>query len=293
MRKTFWLLVGLPVAIVYTIKFIGTLKDRWWPTLQIEARYGFIFLVFVCLCIYAYNIFLTINHSRNSKYGAALNTITSGFANIHELNRYNEQQLTADMIRQHLKDMCTNISYAFTIICGYKVACCIKIMTPTEEKSNYLLKTLCRDNHDGVTRGKPDFRADHFLNVNSDFKTLFNDIRTGKSRFFISNRINWLYDYENSSFESYGGKIRMTGNSIFDFFILAKQTLWWPLPYKSTIIVPIIPVNYKPTDEILGFLCVDSRNMFVFKRYYDVDLLIGLADGIYNTVNQMHSLTKT
>jgi hypothetical protein len=291
MRKTFWLLVTLPITIFYSIKIVWSLKEKWWPGLEIEAKYGFLFLLVVLAAVYANNIFLTFRHSRNSKYGEALNTITSGFANIHDLHRYTSAQLVSEMIKQRLKEMCTNISYGLTIITGYKVSCCIKIMSPAKEK-DYLLSTLCRDSHDGVTRSRPDFKIEHFLNQNSDFKTLLNDLRTGKSRFFVSNKLNWLRDYENSSFDPYGGKPNRGGNWFFDLFLVAKQTIWWPLPYKSTIIVPIIPVNYKPTDEILGFLCVDSPNMFVFKRYYDVDLLVGLADGIYNTVNLIHSSTK-
>jgi hypothetical protein len=292
MRKTFWLLVGLPITIFYSIKIVWQLKLYWWPELQIEAKYGFIFLLLVLLGVYAHNVYLTFRHARNSKYGEALNTITSGFASIHDLNRIPEDQLTYDLVKQYLKDMCTNISYAMTIITGYKISCCIKVMVPTGN-GDYKLTTICRDNHDGITRNKPDQKEGHYLNENSDFKTLYNDIKTGKSRFFISNKLNWLgASYENSSFESYGGKPKFTGVPFLDFFLLLKLTIWWPLPYKGTIIVPIIPIHYKPTDEILGFLCVDCKNMFVFRRYYDVDLLTGLADGIYNTVNLIHSLTK-
>lgn len=291
MRKTFWLLVTLPITVFYAIKIIHSVVQYIWPGITIEAKYGFVFLVVVLIGVYLNNIYLTFKHSRNSKYGEALNTITSGFANIHDLNRYTNEQLVSKIIEQGLKDLCTNISFALTVIAGYKVSCCIKIMVPSEN-GNFALRTLCRDTHDGAIRFKPDYKKEHFLNDNTDFKTLLNDLQSGKARYFMSNKLNWLKDYHNSSFGPYGGRPEWTGNFIYDFFLTIKRTFWWPLPYKSTIIVPIIPVNYNPNDEILGFLCVDSPNMFVFKRYYDVDLLVGLADGMYNSINKLHSLTK-
>ncbi len=292
MRKIAWLLVGLPITVFYSIRIISKGILFLWPQFSIEAKYGFVFLFLILVVLYGYYLYLTYTDSRNAKYGESLSTITTGFANIHDLNRYNTNQLATKMIEQHLKDLCTNISFALTTISGYKVSCCIKVMTQKDNGTDYVLKTLCRDTHDGLSRARPDYKKEHLVNANTDFKTLLNDLENGKSRHFMSNKLNWLKQYDNSSFDSYGGKPNWTNSYLADFFLLILRTVRWPLPYKSTIIVPIIPVNYKPNDGILGFLCVDSKHMFVFRRYYDVDLLVGLADGMYNSINQLYSLTK-
>ncbi len=63
----------------------------------------------------------------------------------------------------------------------------------------------------------------------------------------------------------------------------------WPLPYKSTIVVPICPIEENTLAGLVGFLCVDSTRNLAFKKDYDVELLLGIAEGIYNTVREMLS----
>ena len=67
----------------------------------------------------------------------------------------------------------------------------------------------------------------------------------------------------------------------------------WPLWYKSTLIVPIVPLiaNDQSQEAIRGFLCADSRSEGIFNKYYDVDILKGVADGIYNQIDLIHQLT--
>ena len=40
-------------------------------------------------------------------------------------------------------------------------------------------------------------------------------------------------------------------------------------------------------ENVIGFLCVDSPNLGAFRNNYDVELLLGCADGIFNTVKKI------
>lgn len=53
------------------------------------------------------------------------------------------------------------------------------------------------------------------------------------------------------------------------------------LPYKSEIVVPIIP-SYAKQYDIIGFLCVDCEHSNKFDPIYDPALIEGVADGIYD-----------
>ena len=65
------------------------------------------------------------------------------------------------------------------------------------------------------------------------------------------------------------------------------------MPYKSTLIVPIVPLiaNEQSLDAIRGFLCADSPNEGIFNKYYDVEIMKGVADGIYNQIDFIQQLT--
>ena len=63
------------------------------------------------------------------------------------------------------------------------------------------------------------------------------------------------------------------------------MTKAWPLEYKAVLVAPIRPI-IKETKEnhlILGFLCVDCIVPGIFNEEYDKHILIGCADGIYNS----------
>lgn len=61
----------------------------------------------------------------------------------------------------------------------------------------------------------------------------------------------------------------------------------WPLPYRSAIVVPICPgISAKRMpSELIGFLCVDSPRLGAFKKQFDTEVMIGVADGIYNVIS--------
>lgn len=67
------------------------------------------------------------------------------------------------------------------------------------------------------------------------------------------------------------------------------------IPYKSELVVPILPTRYKKLDDVwfCGFLCIDSDKKNSFDAtHYDVPMTIGLADGLYSIMQKLLSLKE-
>lgn len=69
----------------------------------------------------------------------------------------------------------------------------------------------------------------------------------------------------------------------------------WPLEYRATIVAPIRPIikETKEDHTILGLLCVDCKVPGVFNQELDSHIMIGCADGIYNSFKKLFSPIKT
>ena len=107
----------------------------------------------------------------------------------------------------------------------------------------------------------------------------------------MSNQLPFLFDYKNSSLELYDDYA--DEKAFFPFKVFLRY--WrWPLPYKSSIVVPICPgiSTERSKETLLGFLCVDSPRLFAFKREFDVDIMNGVADGLYNVILKLKEKTK-
>jgi hypothetical protein len=64
----------------------------------------------------------------------------------------------------------------------------------------------------------------------------------------------------------------------------------------SEIVVPVTPmIAFKQNrkSELLGFLCVDCSKKNVFNKRYDIPLIQGVADGIYDLLEKIKILQET
>ena len=182
--------------------------------------------------------------------------------------------------------MCDHVAASFSLITGTSCSASIKIITWDEDKEkNTKLKaiTFCRDRHSAKRREneKPDTK--HWLDENTDFIAILSNIESPGGRYFFSNQLPFLSDYKNTSFglysTPYAGQV-----PLFKDIIRAWK---WPLPYKSCIVVPICPSYSRKMSNLVGFLCIDAGKIGAFKKEYDVDLLSGVADGIYNVMKNV------
>ena len=100
--------------------------------------------------------------------------------------------------------------------------------------------------------------------------------------YFLSNDLLSLEDYENSSFLLFPDFNKETRADE------SKRRKNWPLKYKSELVVSLTPLEKESRTDypILGFLCVDCEleKKEVFNSYYDVPLLLGVSDGLYDFI---------
>jgi len=206
----------------------------------------------------------------------SLSHINLGFAKIHQISR--EQNVDTSKWKNAFRGLTTKISDAFTIITGSECSVCIKIFGGNDYSTGYV-HTLVRDEK-AIDRNTKSEK--HYVSQNTAFNELFENIRSPKGRYFFENKLPFRKKYYNTSFPVYT-HLNYRGCPD-DWSEEQKLGVWNKMPYQSTIIVPIRP--YSPEgiidEEIMGFLCLDSKEMDVFDLSRDLILLYGICDGIYN-----------
>lgn len=241
------------------------------------AKFGYIIIGFFAICHFLESLYLKSKWGRNTKYGEVLSIINEAYSNIHHLkfNEINDEKVGV----KAFSNFCDAVSKSFSIISGVNCAVTIKLLERDSINNKEIIETMdfCR-NRDSIKKRHPkrDEKINHSLQINTDFHHIFENFGTPKGDCFFSNRLPLLLNYSNSSFKRYGEPTT--------FYPL--RLVKWPLPYKSTIVVPICPKGAKNDSELIGYLCVDCKKMFAFKIDYDVDLLKGISDGIFEKMNE-------
>lgn len=230
--------------------------------------------VIAAYCFVAYLWYKT-KYSRASKYGEALPMVNEGFRSMHNLRR--REPSIAEVVKS-CTNLCECVAKAFSIITSSDCSASIKMVTYREDdagNTRFAVETFARDRISGQKRKRRGVRVDHWIDRNSDFYQIFENIDTSHNDYFFSNQLPSLHSYLNTSFSYYGDPPDDGGLHGY-----LARFIKWPLPYKSTIVVPLYDKNQN--DSLVGFLCVDSPNLGAFRQQYDVHLLAGIAEGIYN-----------
>jgi hypothetical protein len=137
--------------------------------------------------------------------------------------------------------------------------------------------------------GKSD-KTKHWLNENSDFEFIYSNFDNDNidTTFYFRTKLPIKRDYKNSRLckQTWPPKIKL---SLLNNVIRRK---YWPLPYRSTIVVPIVPLvaNKQNQKAIRGFLCIDSPENIAFNKDVDVEILKGISDGLYNKIDKLHEI---
>jgi len=136
-----------------------------------------------------------------------------------------------------------------------------------DEKAS--MENLCRDPEFYKIRDTDSYKkTNHTIIGNTAFqKALNNVLKDNKIKYYLNNSISKTKDYENTSKDSSkDGK----------------------LSYESELVYPIIPMINDDSKNILckGFLCIDSDKENAFNDYYDVAIIEGVADGIYDLLSE-------
>lgn len=173
-----------------------------------------------------------------------------------------------DGIIHALSDICTEISEAFETIKDVKIGVCIKYINGSLDHP--YVKTLCRDSHSNNYRKDFDnSETIDYLAENTDFAYIFQQIDKQEKfdrLYYFKNKLANLHQYSNTHLKNI--------NLPSGLFAYYKRRKKWPLPYKSTIVVPFLSYDGKMLD---GFLCIDSPKSNGFIENKDVVILQQIA----------------
>ena len=116
-------------------------------------------------------------------------------------------------------------------------------------------------------------RKYHIFN-NSCYNHIFtNLLRNKKTKlYYLNNNIPKSSDYSNSSVEAYSEGEEDVSKEV--------------LPYKSEIVVPLLPFINDNSYNLLGFLCVDCNLVNGFDDNYDLATVQTVSDAIYDVVKK-------
>jgi hypothetical protein len=176
-----------------------------------------------------------------------------------------------EAFRLRLRESLRRLAEAYTLVTGYPCRACIKMIqappgTLTGDR-DLLVSTLCRDNEEG----DPPRHAPDRIGENTDFKQIF----TENAMLFFSNDLiaQLKRGYRNSHWREEDIE---KGN--LDYL----ATIVWPIERSLT------PYALQPQQrEIIGFLCVDTKQVKTFQKTYDEALGASFAQTLYLVLHKL------
>ena len=217
------------------------------------------------------------------------------YANLYaELNTANSQirniEITDPQIGTNcLMTYCESVSTIFSLLKGHRIGACVKLLSE-DTSSKAILITQARDSYSQAHNRKTGTadKTEHTMEANSDFSFIYNNLESDleDTSFFHSANLIKESDYRNSRLNNWQvKKIPLVPKCIIRNFT-------WPLPYKSTIVVPILPLNSNSQAQInlRGFLCIDSKKTNTFNIPVDKDILRGMAAELCPIIDKLIKL---
>lgn len=271
------------------VGFIGiylTLQSE----LPVEQLFTPLIIFLICLTTLSFVLFLVflgkfIIHRRYTKGHLS---ITKALSIANDL-RDSEEINQLEKCIEKMQESCTYIADAYTLFKNKRICVCIKLVINTGD-GDIFIRTLCRDDiaRKDSRRVQPkEETVIHYINENTDFKYIFENVNKNgeKFKYYISNVLPLEDFYRNSRINA----DEYPPRSVIPIVKEIKRLKAWPLPYKSTITVPIIILTDNPVDKdnIAGYLCIDSDTMWIFNKKYDVNILRSIANGLYPTIKKI------
>jgi len=291
MAKTFGDYLVLILSIIGSFASIVAFGIYFTPFLNEQGWVGVFFLGILCLFFLGYSYYLIYKYRRKVKYANIFQDINIAFANLHSIDR--NAELSAENIIQNLNHLCDNISNAFKKLNDCDVGVCIKFLSYENKRPK--AETLVRDSfskNNGRKTGSSD-KVKHWIENNSDFDFIYRNYENENidTTFFYEPRLPVKRDYVNTRLDKNWFKEK--GIPAFAQNYFRRRS--WPLPYRSTLVVPIVPLNADEQNQevIRGFLCLDCSSENMFNKHIDVNILKGISDGLYNKIDKLHKIVQT
>jgi len=253
---------------------------------QLEAERSIIFGIFFIVGLYVLRFFLIFFKEtwkyfheayKNSIYGDAIILLKDGFSLTHS---YRKASTHDD--KNFMRIMMTFCNYLKEIYDKTTDSkCSVSIKVPKYDPSvneNTVLMNLTRDTSRDTSQQRRDTQqyveTKHTLMGNTAFTYCFNKVMANSNeRHYINNRINKTDNYQTTSRECYDNGI---------------------LPYNSELVIPITSIvrDDNKNADCHGFLCVDSNKENAFNSKYEIALLEGVADGVYDLISGRNSFNS-
>lgn len=250
-----------------------------------EGKLAIIVLAAFVVALFIFAVRQEYAYSRKARYAESLRYLGHAFARLQSLAC---EKSDISHIKSGCEAACNDLSAALTLISATHCSVCIKALKnadATAADTHLEVVTLCRDTNSEVRETSTGGHV-HFADQNTDFTHIHERLGTPTGH-FLSNFLPSIPGYQNSSFASYGRPAQINWPIIGTIF----RDATWPLPYKSTVVVPISTVRTEPKyGKLVGYLCVDSRSRGAFRRRYDVEVLFAVAGCLYDVLGQYWDL---
>lgn len=279
MARFFNIILNSLIPFVASIFTIILAYQTWCGPASPDGRFALkIFSIFIAVLIVVL-VTQEFRYSRKARYSESLGDLNRIFREIQATAC--NPEATVDHIKLSCKSIVDCLSSVFSLITGTRCAVCIKGIEwdPNQpEGANIRPKvfTLTRDAK-SEEREERAQNIDHWIDQNTDFEQLHAETLP----YFFSNYLPGIRGYKNTSFKIY----KPPWDLNIPIFSDIVRDITWRLPYKSTIVMPISRRDTPPDGQrLVGYLCLDSRSRRAFNRRYDIDLLKGVSDCLYDLV---------
>jgi hypothetical protein len=260
----FWKwLFGTSVVSICSLLLLG--KTLFSLTIQnsiilIASILGSLFLLRFILIFLKETIKYFHEVYKNSVYGDAIVLLNECFAAMHNYRKtpgHNDEEFVKAMVL-----LCNNLKIIYSKL--VRAECSVSIKVPIADDSirpQTLLCNLTRDSDHGTRDTQEYQKTSHTLLGNTAFSYCLNKVSSNsEKKYYKNNSVNKTDNYENTSKTIYPNGI---------------------LPYNSELVFPITPI-IDGNKICLGFICVDCEKEKAFNSDYEIAILQGVSDGIYD-----------
>lgn len=272
-QKKNWLWMGgVPGVLTMLSYAMQIVKVEWW---MVALLFIGGLLVIGLMLFLQYLIPLYVLHHSEKKeascWGEAVKELAIAYAAIHQLERQ-VQSVNMKDIAMTLGKFCDVVKKIFDRLTESN--CCVSIKVPVSnytdsgEWNTIQVKNVARDRKHITDRDTEEYKAAcHDVLGNTAYSRVISLVlkESSKPHIYLNNDVDLEKD-PNYATTSQDCNDRTS------------------IPYKSELVVPILPSNYSKLSEVTfgGFLCIDSDKKNAFReKGYDVPMTLGLADGLY------------
>jgi hypothetical protein len=265
--KKFWNYFGGSVGTIFSILLCAKNFTNAAPADSILYGIGALLIIYILrfllfLFQHCFQYFYILSKERI--YGNIIITLNEINSSLQQLNR--QHVIFDDRYKLALSSLCQQLKTIFdgktksTCSVSIKLALGYDVVT-----ANTVVVNFCRDK-DSISRDTDRYRAtEHKVFLNTCYNTILTKLTNKKDKiYYINNDIGGSKDYQSTSFDCNDGK----------------------LPYNSELVLAIIPKLRRDDDSLVGFLCIDSKGKDVFDEKYDVPIIEGAIEALFDVIKR-------